>query len=107
MTEKKSSLCWLVETNKTKLSSDKLLRVRRSQGNMEETSNRKKINRKTDKKRYNKERIQISSSDDDLKGNARKINLKLEKYYAVFYDDGWFTGRNVQVGEYFKLKFLK
>ncbi|KAL3272009.1 hypothetical protein HHI36_022476 [Cryptolaemus montrouzieri] len=44
---------------------------------------------------------------DPYYGNAQKIDLKLEKYYAVFYDVGWFIGRIVQAGEYIKLKFLK
>lgn len=37
-----------------------------------------------------------------------KISIDLEKYYGVFYDTGWFIGRELSIeNQKIKIKFLK
>lgn len=48
----------------------------------------------------------IESSDDEK--NTEIINIKVEHYYAVIYDNGWYIGRVININEnQYTIKFLK
>lgn len=88
-TIRKSSLCWLLNERSNKLSADRLIRVR---GNAN-------VSNMTKKK---------AAAVEIITGTS----IKLEQYYAVFYDDGWYIGRDIEVvqekeGKRYRIKFLQ
>lgn len=132
MTVRKSTLCWLLQKSTSKLSSDRLLRVRGTSIKPKKTTFRKNpITIKKNRKKANKPNLlheeteEESSSDeateislDDLSSDNpkefsddddthEKTSVYLEKYYAVYYDIGWFLGRVLSREGQIKIKFLK
>lgn len=88
-TIRKSSLCWLLNEQSNKLSSDRLIRVR---GN----TNVSNIGRKN------------PTTEEKLVG----VIINVEEYYAVYYDEGWYIGRVVEViheknEKKYRVKFLQ
>lgn len=49
-------------------------------------------------------------NDDEILGNnplSNNVDLKLEHYYAVFYEENWFLGRIISLEDKIVMKFLK
>lgn len=123
---KKKTLCWLFQNHSTKLSSDRLLRVRGVQNKTKTNSKAKRQRIIGNKQRRTKSRnclsassseesefesITLSSEEDhNWQTSSEEENsyfkIELEKYYAVFYDEDWFIGRVLNVEEKVKVKFL-
>lgn len=103
---KKSSLCWLLEKHRERVSSDRLRRFIN-------LNNKTNDQEKTPKKLItpvSSENELLSESDstplespyesgqsDDEENPASEITLKIEKYYAVRYDINWYIGRLLSI----------
>lgn len=128
---RKSSLCWFFSQKKSRLPTDRIFRVR---GEVKEHQKEKlKRPRKTSSTETGKrlkgesnknQRLEISEDvpqSDSSTGSitdpeesyqhstSSKVSIKLEKYYAVYYDSGWYIGRiikHVNTNTYL-MKFLE
>lgn len=52
----------------------------------------------------------VPNLDDEILGNnhlSNNVDLKLEHYYAVFYEENWFLGRIISLEDKIVMKFLK
>ncbi|KAF5283137.1 hypothetical protein FQR65_LT14066 [Abscondita terminalis] len=133
---KKSSLCWFLDENNGRVSTDRLRRFMvRNKGakEMRNSQRKRKVQtiknqtkkklRKTDQKKETSitsdeteaEDISLDSTDIDWCSESSKEEshsddkILLENNYAVYYDEDWYIGRAISEtikGEY-KVKFLK
>ncbi|KAF5282760.1 hypothetical protein FQR65_LT02757 [Abscondita terminalis] len=120
---KKTTLCWFLDNKDSRLSSDRLQRVK---GPKQIKDNNKQTIKKKKKKRLESdsdslEEDHLSPIYDDSEDSetfsdvenissskAGDISLAVEKYYAVAYHDTWYIGRILEANEKeSKVKFLK
>lgn len=123
---KKSSLCWLLEKPRDRVSSDQLQRfISNYECRMNKKSSKTSPENKippaytlTKKKKVTTEEdsrneiIKYADSPDtessESSQNDSIISLLTEKYYAIIYDSGWYFGRILEITENnCKIKFLK
>jgi len=127
---KKSSLCWLLEKPRDRVSSD---RLRRFISNYECRMNKKSSKTSPENKippAYTLTKKKKVTTDEDSSEDSRNeiikyadspdtessessqddniISIQTEKYYAIIYDSGWYIGRILEITENnCKIKFLK
>ncbi|XP_031357928.1 uncharacterized protein LOC116181664 isoform X2 [Photinus pyralis] len=84
-TIRKKTLCWFLDDNVKRLSSDRLLRVRADQN-------------------YNSRSPRTESTSE-----THPLKPVLESYYAVYYSESWYIGRVITQSEdkCYKIKFLQ
>jgi len=118
---KKSSLCWLLEKPRDRVSSD---RLRRFISNYECRMNKKSSKTSPENKippaytlTKKKKVTTVEDSSEDSRNEIIKyadspdtessessqndsiISLQTEKYYAIIYDSGWYIGRILEITE--------
>lgn len=120
---RKTTLCWMLETKDSRLSSDRLQRVRGPKSFIDKnipTKSKKKqdISESESSESESEETLKYDDSDDtetfsEFEDDASKnvsstAHFQLEQYYAVAYHDSWYIGRILETNTVqSKLKFLK
>lgn len=104
---RKSSLCWLLENNKERISTDRLRRfivnakpsiksVLKDNHTKTPLSEDEPSSHVSNESNFSLHDSPDTESSDDDKNNSDKINVEKKKYYAVMYDIGWYIGRVIE-----------